>query len=143
MTTYTRSQAEHRQASTSDQRSLGELFADLSQKASLLVRQEVQLAKVEMKQKAAEASGEITTIVVGSFFANTALLAFAAALIIGLGQFIALWLAALIVSVLFAMAAALLIGKGIAGLRAMNPVPEQTMTTLREDKEWLTHQLNQ
>lgn len=143
MTTYRRPQAEHRQAYTNDQRSLGDLFADLSQKASLLARQEVQLAKLEMKQKATEASGEIATIIVGGFLANAALLAFTAALTIGLGQFMALWLAAVIVSVLFALVAALLIWKGIAALRAMNPVPEQTIMTLREDKEWLTRQLNQ
>ena len=143
MTTYTRPQAEHRQAHTSDQRSLGELFAELSQKASLLARQEVQLAKMEMKQKATAASREVATIVVGGFLANAALLAFAAALTFGLALFIELWLAALIVSVLFALVAGLLIWKGIAALRAMNPVPEQTVTTLKEDKEWLTHQMNQ
>jgi hypothetical protein len=142
MTTYTRPQGEHRQANTSDQRSLGELFSDLSQKASLLARQEVQLAKLEMQQKAKEASREITTIVVGGFLANAALLAFTAALIIGLGQVMDLWLAALIVSALFALIAALLIAKGIAALKAMNPVPEQTLTTLREDKEWLAQQMN-
>lgn len=143
MTTYTRPQGEHRQANTSDQRSLGELFGDLSQKASLLARQEVQLAKIEMKQKVTAASSEIVTIVIGGFLANAALLAFAAALIAGLALFIDLWLAALIVSVLFALVAALLISKGVAALKAMSPLPEQTMTTLREDKEWLAQQMNQ
>jgi hypothetical protein len=50
MTTYTRPTEQHRQSQTSDQRSLGALFADLSHKASLLARLEIQLAKVDMKQ---------------------------------------------------------------------------------------------
>jgi UDP-N-acetylmuramyl pentapeptide synthase len=109
----------------------------------LLARQEIQLAKVEMKQKASEASAEITTIAIGGFLANAALLALVAALILGLAEFMAAWLAALVVALVVAVVAGLLIWKGVAALKEMNPVPEQTMTTLKEDKEWLSRQLNQ
>jgi hypothetical protein len=143
MTTYSRSREQYRQSQTPDDRSLGDLFGELSQKASTLVRQEVQLAKVEMKQKATEASVEIATITVGGFIANAALLAFTAALVLGLAEFMAPWLAALIVSLGLALVAGLLIAKGVKALREMDPVPEQTVTTLKEDKEWLTRQLNQ
>ncbi|MFO7678564.1 MAG: phage holin family protein [Chloroflexota bacterium] len=143
MTTYTRSQEQYRQSQIPDDRSLGDLFGDLSQKASTLVRQEVQLAKVEMKQKATEASVEVATITVGGFIANAALLAFTAALVLGLAEFMAPWLAALIVSLGLALVAGLLIAKGVKALREMDPVPEQTVTTLKEDKEWLTQHLNQ
>lgn len=143
MTTYTRSQEQYRQSQTLDDRSLGDLFGDLSQKASTLVRQEVQLAKVEMKQKATEASVEVATITVGGLIANAALLTFTAALVLGLAEFMAPWLAALIVSLGFALLAGLLITKGVNALKEIDPVPEQTVTTLKEDKEWLTRQLNQ
>jgi hypothetical protein len=147
VTTYTtrspNPQEQHRQANTSDQRSLGELFADLSQKASLLAWQEIQLAKIEMKQKAIEASGEIGIIVVGGFLANAALLALVAALILGLAEFMAIWQAAFIVGIGVALIATLLIWKGVTALKKMNPVPEQTVMTLKEDKVWLTRQMNQ
>lgn len=142
MTTYTRSQEQYRQSQTLDDRSLGDLFGDLSQKASTLVRQEVQLAKVEMKQKATEASTEVATIAVGGLIANAALLAFTGALILGLAEFMAPWLAALIVSLGFALVASLLVAKGVKALREIDPLPEQTITTLKEDKEWLTQHLS-
>lgn len=143
MTTYTRPERQYQQAQTNNQRSLGDLFGDLSQKASLLARQEIQLAKVEMKQKATEATAEIATIVIGGFLANAALLALVAALIAGLSQFMDVWLSALIVGVVIAIIAGLLIGKGVTALQEMNMVPEQTVSTLQEDKEWLTQQFSQ
>lgn len=143
MTTYTRPERQYEQAQVPNQRSLGDLFGDLSQKASLLARQEIQLAKVEMKQKATEATTEVATIAVGGFLANATLLALVAALIAGLSQFMAVWLAALIVGVAVAVIAGLLIWKGVNALKEMNMVPEQTVTTLQEDKEWLTQQLKQ
>lgn len=141
MTTYTQSQYER--TSTSDPRSLGDLFNDLSQKAGLLARQEVQLAKVEMKEKATRATADIATVVVGVFLANAALLALVAALIAGLALFMAVWLAALIVGAVMGGVAALLVWKGINALKEIDPVPEQTVTTLKEDKEWLTRQMAQ
>jgi uncharacterized membrane protein len=143
MTTYIRPERQYRQAQANNQRSLGDLFGDLSQKAGLLARQEIQLAKVEMKQKATEATAEIGTIVIGGFLANAALLALVTALIVALTEFMALWLSALIVGVVIAVIAGLLIGKGVTALKEMNVVPEQTVSTLQEDKEWLTQQLSQ
>jgi uncharacterized membrane protein YqjE len=140
MTTYTRS-SETPHSYRADQRSLAELFADLSQKASLLARQEVQLAIVEMKQKASKATGEIVTIAIGSFLANAALLALVAALIAGLAEFMAVWIAALLVGVLVALVAAFLIRKGVKALQEIDPLPQQTLTTLKEDKEWLAQHI--
>ena len=65
MTSYTRPERQYEHTNTNNQRSLGDLFGDLSQKASLLARQEIQLAKIEMKQKATDAMSEIATIAVG------------------------------------------------------------------------------
>lgn len=125
-----------------DERSLGDLFGDLSTRASLLVRQEMQLAKVEMKQKAAAASKDISLIVAGAVLGNAALLALVAALIVGLANYMDAWLAALLVGAVLAIIAGILAYTGIQALRAMDPAPEGTIETLREDKEWLTRQMN-
>ncbi|MCL4267869.1 MAG: phage holin family protein [Anaerolineae bacterium] len=139
MTTHTQqSEQSHR----TDPRSLGDLFGDLSQKAGLLAQQEIQLAKVELRQKAVAASGEIVVIIAGGFLANAALLALVTAVILGLSQFMAAWLAALVVGVVVGIVGALLVWKGVTALKAMNPMPEQTMITLKEDKEWLTRQMS-
>jgi uncharacterized membrane protein YqjE len=137
MNTYTRPPA-----SLEEERTLGDLFSDLSQKASLLVRQEVQLAKVEMKEKATEASKEVALIAVGIFLGNAALLSLAAALIVGLSHFMEGWMAALLVGLVLAVVAGLLVAQGVQSLREMNALPQQTITTLQEDKEWLKRQMS-
>jgi uncharacterized membrane protein YqjE len=137
MNTYTRPPA-----SLEEERTLGDLFSDLSQKASLLVRQEVQLAKVEMKEKATEASKEVALIAVGIFLGNAALLSLAAALIVGLSHFMEGWLAALLVGLVLAVVAGILVAQGVQSLREMNALPQQTITTLQEDKEWLKRQMS-
>jgi uncharacterized membrane protein YqjE len=125
-----------------NERTLGDLFSDLSQEAGLLVRQELQLAKVEMQQKATEASREVAFITVGAVVANAALLSLVVALILGLANFIDAWLSALIVGIVLAIVAGLLATKGIQALREMNVVPIRTLTTLEEDKEWLQRQVS-
>lgn len=147
MTTYTRPQqpiygAYDTRRVEADPRSLGDLISDLTQNASVLARQEVQLAKVEMQQKVDEAKGNVAAIAAGAALANAALLALVAAAVFGLGLFMDMWLAALIVGAVVGIIAGLLIWRGIAALKEMTPVPEQTLATLEEDKEWLSRQLN-
>jgi xanthine/uracil permease len=124
-----------------DQRSLGELFSELSQEASTLFRQEVQLAKVEISQKASEASKEIAFIGAGGAIAYAGFLALIAAAIIGFAEFMPMWLSALLVGVIIAGIGYVLMQKGISALKEMNPAPRRTIETLKEDKEWLKQQV--
>src|SRR5688500_13227650 len=48
-----------------EERSIGELFAELSQKTTTLVRQEIELAKVEMSQKASRVGKNVGFLVIG------------------------------------------------------------------------------
>lgn len=136
MNTYTRPRP-----TVTDERSLGELFGDLSQKAGTLVRQEIHLANVEMKQKASKAGREVAIVAAGVFLANAALLSLTAALILGLANVIEPWLAALLVGVVLAIVAGIMAAAGIQALRNMDPMPERTLATIEEDKEWLKQQL--
>lgn len=121
---------------------IGELVSDLSTKASTLVQQEMQLAKVEMKEKAVQAGRELTLIAIGGLLGNAALLATTAALIMILALWMPLWVAVLMVGIVFAIAAALMIGAGIQALKNLNPVPTKTIDSLQENKEWLAAQIN-
>jgi xanthine/uracil permease len=125
-----------------EEQSLGELFSDLSQEVSTLFRQEVQLAKVEMSQKASQAGKNIGFIAIGGIIAYSGFLALLAAVIIGLSEWLAVWLAALIVGVVVGGIGYFLIQKGINDLKKMNPAPEATVKTLREDGQWLKQQLS-
>jgi uncharacterized membrane protein YqjE len=125
-----------------DERSLGDLLSNLSKNASFLVRQELRLVKVEMKEKVAKAGKEIALVGIAVFLANAALLSLVAALIIGLANVMDLWLAAFLVGALLAVTAAILATLGIQALRQINPKPERTLATLEEDKVWLQQQMS-
>ena len=122
--------------------SIGDLFGKLSANASLLVKQEVQLAKAELSQKAAKAGREIAYVAVGGLLGYAALLTLIAGVVLLLGLWISLWLSALIVGLVLAVVGGLIAWKGIQALQEMDPTPTQTIATLQEDKEWLARQLN-
>jgi hypothetical protein len=70
----------------SDERSLGDLFSELTHEITTLLRQEVTLAKTELSQKAAHVGRDVGFLLAGGAVAYAGLLALVAALIIGLGQ---------------------------------------------------------
>jgi hypothetical protein len=123
-----------------DERSLGELFSDLSSGMGALVRDEVQLAKTEMTQKATQVGKDVGIIAAGGSLAYAGLLAVIAGIIALLATQIALWQAALIVGIIV-----LAIGGGIAymGLNAVkksNLAPKETIETIKEDLQWAKQQ---
>jgi hypothetical protein len=124
------------------ERSLGELFSDLSREVSFLFQQEVQLAKAEMTQKASTAGRSMIFIATGGLVAYAGFLALLAAIVLGLAEFMAGWLAALIVGVVIAGVGYLVLQKGIDDLKNMKPAPEQTIAILKEDGQWLKQQLS-
>lgn len=123
------------------ERSLGELFSELSQETSTLIRQEVQLAKAEVTRKATKAGKEVAFMAAGGFVAYAGFLALIAAAIFGVAEFLPLWLSALLIGVIVAGVGYLLLQKGMNGLKEINPAPRRTIETLKEDKEWLKQQV--
>jgi hypothetical protein len=123
-----------------DERSIGELFAELARETSTLVRQEVQLAKTEMTQKVTSAGKDAGLIGAGGALAYAGLLAVLAAVIIGLGQLIPMWLSALIIGVVVIGIGYMLVQQGLNALKRIDPTPRQTMETLKEDTEWAKEQ---
>ena len=122
-------------------RPLGELFSELANETSTLVRQEVALAKAELSQKASQVGKNVGFLVVGGAVAYAAFLALMAAVIIGLAQVMPWWGAALLVWVVVAAAAGLLIYKALSALRAADLTPRQTVETLKEDAQWMKEQM--
>jgi divalent metal cation (Fe/Co/Zn/Cd) transporter len=72
--------------------------------------------------------------------AYTGLLAIIAAVIIVLGNVIALWLSALVIGAVIAAVGLVLVIKGVNTLRQEDPTPQETIETLKEDREWLRDQ---
>jgi len=122
-------------------RSLGELFSDLSRQTTTLVRQEIALAKTELSDKVADVGKNVGMLVAGGMVAYAGLLYLGAALILGL---IALglpsWLSALLVGIIVIVGGYFLIQRGRAALKQADLVPRATIATLKEDKEWIKDQ---
>ena len=126
-------------ARSQDERSLGELFAELSRETGVLVRKEVELATTEMTAKARTAAAHVGTISVGGALAHAGLLVLLAAFVIGLAQLgVTPWLSALIVAIATMGIGYALVSKGRASLSRANLAPTQTIETLKETATWQT-----
>ena len=124
-----------------DNRSLGELFSDLARETGTLVRQEVELAKTEMTQKATRVGKDVGFLAAGGAVAYAGFLGILAAIAIGLGQLgVPWWLATLLVGVVVAVVGAVLVQRGLNALRQENLAPQRTVTTIKEDVEWVKAQ---
>ena len=129
------------QTYTQDEPSLSDLLSQLSDQATTLIRQEIRLAETEMTRKATKAGKNAAFIAGGAMLGMTAFYAIVAALILALSQVMDAWLAALLVSIVLAIGAALLIQYGLSKLKEIDPAPRRTIQTMRENKEWLSEQV--
>jgi hypothetical protein len=121
------------------ERSLGSLVSQLSADFSKLMRQEVALAKAEMREEAKKA-GKAAGMLGGAGFAGWMVGLFASlALMWALGEAMALVWAALIVTAIWAIVGIVLFVTGRKQLQDVNPKPEQTIQSLKEDQQWVKH----
>lgn len=117
-------------------RSLGELFSEMTSDMSTLIRKEVELAKVETKEEMAKVGKASGMLVGGLVAAHMALLILSFALAWLLDEVMPTPLAFFIVGVIYVIVAAVLVSSGRKKLRQVNLKPEQTVQTLKEDVEW-------
>jgi hypothetical protein len=128
-------------AAARDDRSLGDLLAELSRETGQLVRKEVELATTEMTAKARKAGADAAMMAAGGALAHAGLLVLLAALVIGLAQLgITPWLSALIVGVVTAGIGYMLVNRGKVSMRETSLAPTQTMESLKENARWTTRQ---
>ena len=119
------------------ERPIGEVARDLTKDLSLLVRQEAELAKAEMREKAQLLVPGIAMFGGALVLALAVVGALTATLILVLATFLDDWLAALVAALLVGAIALALVQIGRARLKAAGkPVPEQTIETVKEDVEW-------
>jgi drug/metabolite transporter (DMT)-like permease len=124
-----------------DNRSIGELIAELSRETGVLVRKEVELAKTELTAKARHAGTHVATTAAGGALAHAGLLVILAAIVIGLTQAgLTPWLSAAIVGLGTIGVGYLLVNKGLKALRGASVVPTHTLESLKEDARWTRRQ---
>jgi hypothetical protein len=133
-----------------DDRSLGQLLKELTHETSTLLRQEVDLAKTEMSEKASRVGANLGSLAVGAGVALLGALALLAFAIYGLQallrQFmdpdVAVWLAPLIIGVVLAAVGYSLIKKALETLKRESITPQRTTQSLQENKEWLKEKIS-
>jgi uncharacterized membrane protein YqjE len=123
-----------------DDRSLGEIVSDVNENLSTLVRQELELAKTEVKQEAGRA-GKGAGMLAGAGVAGQLGLVFLSlCLVFLLDNWMPLELAALVTAALWLALAAVLGLNGKKTLNRTNPALPQTQRSLKEDAQWAAHQ---
>jgi hypothetical protein len=95
-----------------------------------------------LSDKASRVGKDIGALAVGGAVAYAGFLALLAAIIIGLGQLgLPWWIAALIVGVVVVAIGGFMVQKGLTALKHQNMMPQQTITSLKEDQTWAKEQI--
>jgi uncharacterized membrane protein len=124
------------------ERSIGELFGQLSQDMTLLVRQEVQLARTEMSEKLSRLAANLISVAAGGFVAYLGGLALVAAVILALRDLanISLAVSALIVGAVLAVIGWMMLQRGLKEMKRVDLAPRRTVETLKDDVQWAKEQ---
>jgi uncharacterized membrane protein YqjE len=123
---------------------LGDLFKQLAQDSTTLLRQEVALAKAELQQNVRTAVRDATMVAVGGGLALVGALVLVLFLVLALGDALnEYWLGALIVGVLFLVIGGIMAMGALRKLRGDGLAPERTIQTLKEDKQWAQSEIRQ
>jgi hypothetical protein len=124
-----------------NERSLGDLFAELSRETSTLVRSEIALAKSELTQTATRVGRDSALVALGGALAHAGLLVIIAAIVLLLAQAgLSPWLAAAVVGIVVAGTGYFFVQKGINALKREDLTPKQTVDSIKETAHWAKHQ---
>ena len=123
-------------------KSLGDLFGELSSEFTDLLRTQVELAKIEIKGEARKAGKTAGMFGAAAVTGHMALLLLSFAAAWALENVMDAGLAFFIVGVVYAIAAAVLYAQGRERAKAVNMVPEQTVESVKEDVQWSRQKLS-
>lgn len=133
-----------------EERSIGQLLKELRDETTTLLRQEVDLAKTEMSEKASRFGTNVGALAMGGAVLFLGALALLAAVVYGLtsllDQFmsvgVAIWLAPLLVGLVLAGIGYSLTKKALDTLKQESLAPKKTAQSLQENKEWLKSKMS-
>ena len=124
-----------------NERSLGELFGDLSQSTATLIRQEMLLARTEIADKVARVGKDAAFVGVGGAVLYAALLGLMITIILVLIRIgAAPWVAAALTTALFGIVGAVLVQTRLNSLRRQPLAPAQTIDSVKETAQWLKNE---
>jgi uncharacterized membrane protein YqjE len=118
-------------------RSIAGVLQDIVTNVQTIIRAEVRLAKAELRDEAAKALSSAVWLFAGAVAAVCALTFALWTIAYALATVWPMWAASLAVALVVGVASALLITAGLKRLTRVNPVPRQTVDTIRENAEWV------
>jgi hypothetical protein len=125
-------------ARTQTQPSIGELFGELSRDTATLIRQQMELARLELSQRIARLGKGLTRVVIGGALATGGLLAMVAGIVLAVTALgVPAWVSALAVGAVLALVGYLLAQQAIAAMSREDLTPQATLETLKENAEWI------
>jgi uncharacterized membrane protein YqjE len=131
--------SEHGTTVKPEDRPVAELMRDLSNQTTMLVRKEIELAKVELAEKGKKAGAGAGMFGGAGLFGFYTVAGLTATFILALSTAMAPWLAALIVTVVYGGVAGVLALQGRSKVQqATPPVPERAVDSTKEDVAWVT-----
>lgn len=132
-------------ASTTGEHGLGELLRELADDSAALLKQEVELAKAEMRENVRAVARDAAMVAAGGAVALVGALVLVAFLVLLLGDVLAdeYWLGALIVGAVLLAIGGLLAWTNLKSLRRDDLKPDRTIETLKEDKQWVQSEIRQ
>ena len=129
-------------AERKDDRSLGELFSELAQETSTLVRQELRFAGQDMSLRVSKVGKDLGIAAAGGVLLHTSFLVIVAVAIIILADLgLDWWLAGLIVAIVLAIVGYALLKRATVALKRADILPQRTIEHLKEDREWVKEQV--
>jgi hypothetical protein len=125
-----------------DERSLGQLFGDLTRQLSTLVRQEIELARTEVTSRASAAGRDAAMVGIGAALLYAGFLGLMAAVTLWLVDAgLDPWVAALVVAGVVLAIGVVLVLTGRQNLNRLDLAPKRTAETVRDDAKWAKEQL--
>ena len=118
------------------QRKVSDVLRDIAANIQQIIRSEVVLAKVEVKETAQKASKPAAVLAAGTLLGLYGLGFLLLAAVYGLSLVMAPWLAALVVGAVLATVGGILVAKSRTALKQIKPVPTKTVQTVRENVQW-------
>ncbi len=126
------------------QETIGGLISGILNDLRTLVKEEIALARAELREQAGRARSAALSfgIAAGAILFGVAFLL--VALAVGIAELAGwpVWAGFLLVGLLLGIVGFMSFASGRKQIRTFHPVPEQTVTTLKENSEWIAKRLS-
>ena len=121
------------------ERAFSDVLQDILRNLQEIIRSEVRLARAEIRDDAKQTAASAVWLVAGAIGALSAWAFLLWTIAFALSTQMSMWMATLLVAVVMACAAAVLIPAGLRRMKRINPMPERTIASIKENVAWIKH----